>query len=94
MITEAKMHYFEYLEMHGTETGFEPDEIADEDWEPTEALPGTAEKLDKMAERLEAGLPLWHPQDRTDFRYLSEIFRPTARLRSYCPRQREKASSK
>ena len=33
----------------------------------TGALPGTAEKLDVLAERLRQGLPLWHPSDRRSF---------------------------
>jgi hypothetical protein len=27
-------------------------------------MPGSAEKLDVLAERLRMGLPLWHPRDR------------------------------
>jgi hypothetical protein len=34
---------------------------------PTGALPGTAEKLDVLAERLRLGLPLWHPEDRLSY---------------------------
>jgi hypothetical protein len=33
----------------------------------TSALPGTAEKLDILAERMRQGLPLWHPSDRRSF---------------------------
>ena len=33
----------------------------------TAALPGTAEKLDVLAERLRQGLPLWHPADRMSY---------------------------
>jgi len=33
----------------------------------TAALPGTAEKLDVLAERLKQGLPLWHPSDRLSY---------------------------
>ena len=33
----------------------------------TTALPGTAEKLDILAERMRQGLPLWHPSDRRSF---------------------------
>jgi hypothetical protein len=33
---------------------------------PTSALPGSAEKIDVLAERYEQGLPLWH---KLDFRY-------------------------
>ena len=33
----------------------------------TAALPGTAEKLDVLAERMRLGLPLWHPSDRRSY---------------------------
>ena len=33
----------------------------------TDALPGTTEKLDVLAERLQQGLPLWHPADRMSY---------------------------
>ena len=33
----------------------------------TTAMPGTAEKLGVLAERLQRGLPLWHPADRRTF---------------------------
>jgi hypothetical protein len=32
--------------------------------EPTDALPGTPEKLDVLRERYERGHCLWHPADR------------------------------
>ena len=37
------------------------------DFISTQALPGTVEKLDVLAQRLESGLPLWHPSDRRTF---------------------------
>jgi len=33
----------------------------------TAAMPGTAEKLGILADRLKQGLPLWHPSDRRSF---------------------------
>jgi len=33
----------------------------------TTAMPGTVEKLDVLAERLQRGLPLWHPADRRSY---------------------------
>jgi hypothetical protein len=33
----------------------------------TAALPGTAEKLNVLADRLRQGLPLWHPSDRRSY---------------------------
>ena len=40
-----------------------PNDQADE-LPATVALPGTAEKLTVLAERMRLGLPLWHPSDR------------------------------
>jgi hypothetical protein len=37
------------------------------DMPATAALPGTAEKLDVLAERMRLGLPLWHPSDRRSY---------------------------
>ena len=45
---------------------FEPDESPSGEFDPTEALPGSSEKLDVLAERLRRGLPLWHASDRLD----------------------------
>ncbi len=33
-------------------------------FQPTEAIPGSEEKLLVLIKRLDAGLPLWHPSDR------------------------------
>ncbi len=45
---------------------FEPAEVPCSDYEGTDAMPGTREKLEVFAERLRTGLPLWHPRDRDD----------------------------
>jgi hypothetical protein len=46
---------------------FDPDCDQPEDLQATAALPGTSEKLDVLADRLEQGLPLWHPSDRRTY---------------------------
>ena len=46
---------------------FEPDELEVDKFEATKALPGTDEKLDILALRVEKGLPLWHPGDRRTY---------------------------
>lgn len=33
----------------------------------TDALPGSKQKLNILANRIEQGLPLWHPQDRLSY---------------------------
>jgi len=45
---------------------YEPPEVSLELYEATDAMPGTPAKLEIMAERVRAGLPLWHPLDRQD----------------------------
>jgi hypothetical protein len=34
--------------------------------QPTEARPGSPEKIEVLRQRNAVGLPLWNPQDRTD----------------------------
>ena len=46
---------------------FEPSQVTEEKFDSTQALPGTDEKLDVLAERIQAGLPLWHPEDRRTY---------------------------
>ena len=45
---------------------FEPADAGPCDYDGTDAMPGTREKLEVLAERIKAGLPLWHPKDRSD----------------------------
>lgn len=49
------------------EWDFEPSEVREELYDATGAMPGTREKLSVLAERVAAGLPLWHGGDRTDY---------------------------
>lgn len=46
---------------------FEPDGHEFADYEATEALPGSEEKLSILSERVQLGLPLWHPDDRRTY---------------------------
>lgn len=45
---------------------FEPAEVKSEAYASTEAMPGTKAKLIVLADRVQNGLPLWHPRDRDD----------------------------
>lgn len=45
---------------------FEPAGMSTEQYEATDAMPGTKAKLAVLAARLEKGMPLWHPADRDD----------------------------
>ena len=46
---------------------YEPEPTNTNRYNPTEALPGTDEKLSILAERVRRGLPLWHPSDRLSY---------------------------
>jgi hypothetical protein len=46
---------------------YEPYQVAERQFTATKAMPGTEEKLEVLAARIEAGLPLWHGGDRTDY---------------------------
>jgi len=46
---------------------FEPEDAGRQEFDATRAIPGTDEKLRVLAERIRAGLPLWHEQDRVDY---------------------------
>lgn len=37
------------------------------DYCQTNAMPGTKAKLDVLASRIKQGVPLWHPEDRTNY---------------------------
>ena len=46
---------------------FEPKNKEFDEYSSTAALPGSAAKLDVLAERLTQGQPLWHPSDRRSY---------------------------
>lgn len=47
---------------------YEPEAApANENYDSTTALPGSDQKLEVLAERIQSGLPLWHPEDRLTY---------------------------
>jgi hypothetical protein len=46
---------------------YEPDDVEERRFQATRAMPGTEEKLEVLAARISAGLPLWHRSDRRDY---------------------------
>ena len=47
---------------------YEPEnQVRASEFDSTQALPGTDEKLSVLASRLASGLPLWHPSDRRSY---------------------------
>lgn len=65
---------FEAILQFGHDEDFAP-RVSDE-FAPTEAPAGSAQKLEIMAKRIEMGLPLWHPEDRSDYSGLTGAVRP------------------
>lgn len=51
---------------------YEPEETEVNEYNSTGALPGTDEKLDILAKRVQSGLPLWHPSDRRNYEDIVE----------------------
>ena len=55
---------FEIIELYGHDENFEPQTT--DDFVPTAAPAGSRQKIDVLAERIQRGFPLWHPQDCID----------------------------
>ena len=53
---------FEHLTKHGHDAHFIEDFTVE--IEPTQAMPGSEEKVDVLRKRVELGAPLWHSKDR------------------------------
>ena len=67
---------FEVISQDGDDTNFVPAE--GEQFIPTDAPAGSQAKIDDLRRRLEQGVPLWHAEDRTDYRGLVGAIRPRA----------------
>ena len=75
------MNLFDHINGRGDCERFEPQPC--EDFSMTSAPPGSAEKLEILRLRAEAGQPLWHNEDRTDFAGCRQIIL-SQRRRSRC----------
>lgn len=65
---------FDAILEFGHDEDFVPHE--GEDFSATDAPAGSAEKLEMLARRVQAGVPLWHPDDRADYSGLTGAVRP------------------
>jgi len=65
---------FEAILENGHDEDFVPN-VTDE-FEPTDAPAGSAEKIEILAQRVMRGEPLWHPEDRSDYSGLTGAIRP------------------
>jgi hypothetical protein len=54
---------FEIIELYGHDENFEPQCL--DEFTPTCAPAGSKQKIDILAERIQRGMPLWHPEDST-----------------------------
>ena len=50
--------------------------VEDQQFKGTDAPAGSKAKLDMLAERVLRRLPLWHPEDRSDYSGLTGAVRP------------------
>ena len=55
---------FEIIELYGHDENFVPH--VSEEFTPTTAPACSRQKIDVLAERIQRGMPLWHPEDSTD----------------------------
>jgi hypothetical protein len=67
---------FEAILECGHDEDFNPEE--NDDFGRTDAPAGSRAKIDMLAERVQRGLPLWHPEDRSDYSGLTGAIRPRA----------------
>ena len=67
---------FEAILECGHDEDFNPAETAE--FRRTDAPAGSKAKIDMLAERVLRGMPLWHPEDRTDYSGLTGNVRPHA----------------
>jgi hypothetical protein len=65
---------FDAILQFGHDEDFVPQET--EEYNATEAPAGSHEKLEILARRVQAGVPLWHPEDRADYSGLTGAVRP------------------
>jgi len=65
---------FEAILECGHDEDFVPTET--EEFGGTDTAAGSRAKIDVLAERVQKGLPLWHPDDRGDYSGLTGAVRP------------------
>ena len=67
---------FEAILECGHDEDFAP--VETDEFSPTDAPAGSRTKLEVLAQRVQQGLPLWHPDDRGDYSGLTGAVRPRA----------------
>ncbi len=67
---------FEAILECGHDEDFNP--VENDEFSRTDAPAGSRAKIEILAERIQRGLPLWHPEDRSDYSGLTGVVRPRA----------------
>jgi hypothetical protein len=65
---------FEAILKYGHDEDFAPAES--DNFIPTDAPAGSADKIEILRQRVELGQPLWHLEDRVDYSGLTGAIRP------------------
>ena len=73
---QVMRNVFEVIRDEGDDTNFVP--VEGDDFIATDAPAGSQQKIDDLRRRLEQGVPLWHEEDRKDYRGLVGAIRPRA----------------
>jgi hypothetical protein len=63
-MNETRRSLQDYIRDNGDDEDFEPEMLPTD--QPTDAPPGSLEKIEVLRSRVEIGAPLWHPKDRLD----------------------------
>ena len=74
MESDCVNNVFEAILKYGHDEDFNP--IHTDEFQPTDAPAGSAAKIEELRRRVELGLPLWHGEDRIDYRGLTAAIRP------------------
>ncbi len=72
--SERVTNVFEAILKYRHDEGFAA--LADSGFSPTNAPPGSEDKIKLLCRRVEQGQPLWHTEDRCDYSGLTGAVRP------------------
>ncbi|MCB0335973.1 MAG: hypothetical protein KDD62_06690, partial [Bdellovibrionales bacterium] len=69
------VNVFDAISKVGHDIDFTPERY-EGDFEPTDAPAGSQEKIEILRQRIDKGMPLWHPDDRKDYEGLRGAVHP------------------
>jgi hypothetical protein len=73
-MSDVCKNVFEAILKYGHDEDFDPE--VNENFQPTDAPAGSAEKIEILRQRVGCGQPLWHRDDRVDYAGLTGVIRP------------------